>query len=162
MAYVLQGVIASARVLMPCRGYVHGVVAELNQGLCLAPMTRELFDEVKHGDKVHRGFAACRFFPPGFEATLAAWSAVGPVAYVEAEYFAGDGSQFAVVWHDGALTLGPLYRGEDDPPPDRGCSPISQALRRLGAVAGERFDEFDAVGLGLHRDVDGWLRGTQQ
>ncbi|MFI8873066.1 hypothetical protein [Streptomyces sp. NPDC055243] len=41
--------------------------------------------------------------------------------------------------------------------PDR-----SQALRRLGVVAGAGEDEFDAVGLGRHRSVEGWLgRGTR-
>jgi hypothetical protein len=94
-------------------------------------------------------------FPPGFESLLAAWSVVDPVAYVEAEYFGGTGSQFAAVWEDGVLVLGPVLKSEDESPPVQGLSPISQALRRLGASADGHDDDFDAVGLGRHRHVQG-------
>ncbi|MEU9688409.1 hypothetical protein [Amycolatopsis japonica] len=51
---------------------------------------------------------------------------------------------------------GPLQVDEDEPDPADG-SPISQVLRRLGALKGDHFDEFDAMGLGRHRDTDDWL-----
>ncbi|GLY53433.1 hypothetical protein [Lentzea sp. NBRC 102530] len=91
---------------------------------------------------------------PG-EARPAEWSTRGPVALVDAEYFGGVGTQRAEVWDQGHLVLGPLVRGHGDPPPD--VSPISLALRRLGAVRGEHLDEFDAVGLGRHRDTSRWV-----
>jgi len=34
--------------------------------------------------------------------------------------------------------------------------PISRELRRLGAAEGGHLDEFDAVGLGLHRGLGRW------
>jgi len=88
---------------------------------------------------------------------LASWSVVDPVAYVEAEYFGGIGSQFAAVWHGAALVLGPLMLAEDEPRPDAGWSPISQALRHLGVSADGHYDEFDAVHLGRHRDTQDWI-----
>jgi hypothetical protein len=83
-----------------------------------------LFDETRQGGEADQRFAPAQLFPPGFEAVLAAWSAVDPVAYVEAEYFGGIGSQFAAVWRGGTLVLGPLILREDEPRPAPGWSPI--------------------------------------
>lgn len=121
------------------------------------PMTPGLFDEVRQGGEADPRFAPAQLFPPGFEAVLAAWSAVDPVAYVEAEYFGGVGSQFAAVWRGGTLVLGPLILGEDEPRPAAGWSPISQALRHLGVTADGHYDEFDAIRLGRHRHVEDWI-----
>jgi hypothetical protein len=66
------------------------------------------------------------------------------------------GEQRAAVWDDGALALGPLGIGEDQGFPVAG-SPISQALRRLGAVARAGGDEFSAVGLDRHRHSARWV-----
>ncbi|WP_162907626.1 hypothetical protein [Allorhizocola rhizosphaerae] len=51
MSYVLQGVIAPAGALRPCRALVNGVVVDLGQCLGLVPMTPALFDEVRRGDE---------------------------------------------------------------------------------------------------------------
>jgi len=68
------------------------------------------------------------------------------IAYVEAEFFGGAGAQAAVVWEEGRLILGPIV-AEDA---------INQALRLLGVLKREHHDEFDALGLDLHRDTDDW------
>ncbi|WP_340687362.1 hypothetical protein LCL61_14860 [Amycolatopsis coloradensis] len=91
-----------------------------------------------------------------FWTALAECSEHGAVAYVEAEYFGGAGTQSAQVWDGGERVLGPLHLAEGEAAP-AGGSPISQALRRLGVVKGDHFDEFDAVGLGRHRDTRDWL-----
>ncbi len=86
---------------------------------------------------------------------LAARSAHGPLAYVEADFFGGTGSQYTQVWDGGKSALGPLLMNEaDEPPPDG--SPISRALRHLGVVAAGS-DEFDAVGLGRQRETEDWV-----
>ncbi|TGN74781.1 hypothetical protein E5083_21640 [Streptomyces bauhiniae] len=90
------------------------------------------------------------------EAELGAWSALGAVARVEAEYFGGLGEQWATVWEGGEVVLGPLHLPEGEELPAEG-SPISRALRRLGVVAGAGEDEFSAVGLGRHRATEDWL-----
>ncbi|MEU6226178.1 hypothetical protein [Streptomyces sp. NPDC047042] len=117
-------------------------------------MTDELFDAVTVGSAGKTlGFWK---LPGGFDGRLAEWSAAGPVAYVEAEYFGGVGTQRAAVWAEGLLALGPV----DTPARGRlfrSISPISQALRQLGAVRALGEDEFDAVGLARHRDNDGWI-----
>ncbi|GAA2565303.1 hypothetical protein GCM10010435_42520 [Winogradskya consettensis] len=126
MAYVLRAVLGSPAVVTQA-----GEPLPLDQGLALVRIPPDL----RLGDTDNR--------------TLEAWSAAGPIAYVEAEYFAGTGSQFAVVCAGGDLVLGPLVQDEDDPPTHP--TPISQALRHLGAIPGGHFDEFDAVGLGRYR-----------
>ncbi|MFD0419649.1 hypothetical protein [Streptomyces sp. NPDC127108] len=155
MGYELHAVIAEGALL---RGAVREMaaarLAPLGQGLALMPMTDELFDAVTDGGPVSPlGFWR---LPGGFDTHLANWSATGPIAYVEAEYFGGVGEQRAAVWDGGTLALGPLHVGEGQDVPAAG-SPVSRALRRLGAVAGTAEDEFAAVGLGRHRDPEAWL-----
>ncbi|MBK3572930.1 hypothetical protein JHN63_03630 [Streptomyces sp. MBT65] len=153
MTYVLQAVIAGEDLLRSAAQKAPGAhVASLGQGLSLLPMTSEVLDAVPDADAARSlGF---RRLPTGFELKLAEWSAVGPVAYVEAEYFGGAGEQRAVVWADGALAWGPSDQRA------LGISPISQALRRLGATSGPDQDEFTAVGLDRHRHNDGWISAT--
>jgi hypothetical protein len=79
-----------------------------------------------------------------------------PVTYVEAEYVGGVGEQQAAVWDAGTIALGPLHVQEGQPFPPAG-SPISQALRRLGAVASAGEDEFSAVALDRHRHGEAWI-----
>ncbi|RDI33124.1 hypothetical protein [Lentzea flaviverrucosa] len=86
---------------------------------------------------------------------VADWSSRGPVALVDAEHFGGTGSQRTQVRDQGRSVLKPLVREEDDPVPD--VSPISQSLWWLGGVTGEHHDEFEAVGLGRHRDTADWV-----
>ncbi|AGM08477.1 hypothetical protein [Amycolatopsis keratiniphila] len=133
--YCLQAVIvtepARSRLLDAFEG---ARLVSLGQNLSLMPVTETRFDT----------------------GPLAACSAHGAVAYVEAEYFGGAGTQSAQVWERGETVLGPLHVDEDEPDPADG-SPISQALRRLGVLKGDHFDEFDAVGLGRHRYTDDWL-----
>ncbi|MET7347724.1 hypothetical protein [Streptomyces mirabilis] len=155
MGYDLRAVIADGEALrVAARDLPAARLASIGQGLSLMPMTDALFDSVADGSYV--GTLGFWGLPGGFEKTLAAWSAGGPVAYVEAEYFGGVGEQRAAVWNGGSIVLGPLHVEEGQPFPPAG-SPISQALRRLGAVASAGEDEFSAVGLDRHRHGEAWI-----
>lgn len=158
MAYELRAVIAGDAPLRSAAQHVPGARAPtLAQVLALMPMTDEVFDAVTDsGSTEPPGF---RLLPGGFEKTLAEWSAAGPVACVEAEYFGGVGRQRAALWADGPLAAGPW-----DKPRKlrlfRTPSPISHVLRRLGAASGLGEDEFAAVGLDRHRTNDGWISAS--
>ncbi|MFC9502702.1 hypothetical protein [Streptomyces sp. NPDC057002] len=155
MGYDLRAVIADGEALRgAARDLPAARLASIGQGLSLMPMTDALFDSVADGSGV--GTLGFWRFPGGFEKTLAAWSAGGPVAYMEAEYFGGVGEQRAAVWSGGTIVLGPLHMEEGQPFPPVG-SPISQALRRLGVVARAGEDEFSAVGLDRHRHGEAWI-----
>lgn len=155
MGYVLEAVVGAPEVLRPVVGRwpVAGLVT-LGGDLALVPMTDALFDAAGGG----AGGSALGFWrlPAGFERELAGWSADGPVAYVEAEFFGGVGTQRAALWAGGELALGPLSVDEGEPFEPAG-SPISQVLARLGVRREGGLDEFDAAGLGRHRDTAGWL-----
>jgi len=69
------------------------------------------------------------------------------LAYIEAEFFGGAGTQACVVFTDGRQ-VGQLLVSE---------TAINHALHILGVSKGNAYDEFEAVGLGAHRDTDAWL-----
>ncbi|NEA72598.1 hypothetical protein C8250_015340 [Streptomyces sp. So13.3] len=156
--YCLQAVIATESVLRELAGSMtEACIVPLGQHLWLLPMTDALSDAVAvAGTPKLDGF---RKAPAGFDRLLTSCSQTGPVAYIEAEYFGGAGTQSTQVWDGGTIVLGPLSLAEGEPSPTTG-TPISQALRRLGAAKGNHVDEFDAVGLGRHRDTDDWLSPT--
>ena len=155
MGYDLQAIIAREELLRALtQALPEAMVASLEQGLALVPITDAFFDcvtGIPSADDL--GFWR---LPAGFERTLADWSVRGPVAYVEAEFFGGVGWQRAAVWSGGVLALGPLRIEEEEQFAAEG-SPISQALRCLGAIATAEQDEFAAVGLGRHRHRDDWV-----
>lgn len=153
--YRLEAVIAAEPVLRVLAGSVeHARIVPLDERLSLLPMTDALCDAVAlAGAPELDGFWKA---PAGFGRALAGCSVHGPVAYVEAEYFGGVGTQCAQVWDAGAVLLGPLCLGEAEAIPADG-SPISRALRQLGVAKGDRIDEFDAVRLGRHRSTRDWL-----
>jgi hypothetical protein len=156
--YCLEAVIARESVLRELAGSnTEAHIVPLGQHLSLMPMTAALFDAVTvAGARELDGFWKA---PAGFGSTLAACSASGPVAYVEADYFGGTGMQSAQVWDGGKVVLGPLHLPEGQPAPAAG-RPISQALRQLGVAKAGHFDEFDAVKLGRHRETQDWLQAT--
>jgi hypothetical protein len=117
-------------------------------------MTDEFFDAVT--DRAAGRLDGFWRMPAGFDRELASWSTVGPVGYVEAEFFGGVGGQGAALWDAGELVLGPLFVGEDEHFAPQG-SPISQLLARLGVERDGYRDEFDVVGLGRHRETADWL-----
>lgn len=155
MGYDVQAVIADDEVLrIASRELPESAVVRLGQGLSMMPMTDELFDAVTDGSGT--GDLGFWRLPGGFDALLARWSAAGPIAYVEAEHFGGVGRQRAAVWADGSLALGPL----EEPAKQRlsqAVSPVSQALRRLGAHSSPGEDEFESVGLNRHRTNEDWI-----
>ncbi|KOU39606.1 hypothetical protein [Streptomyces sp. WM6378] len=158
--YCLQAVIATESVLRKLAdSATEACIVPLGQHLCLLPMTDALFDAATAaGAPELDGFWKA---PAGFDRLLTACSEAGPVAYVEADYFGGAGTQNAQVWDAGETVLGPLRLADGEPSPTTG-TPISQALRRLGAAKGNHVDEFSAVGLGRHRDTDDWLSPTNR
>jgi hypothetical protein len=154
VGYELQAVIAAERLLRSVSQAVpHARVVGLGQGLALLPMLDDLFDTT--GDRDADTSGCFWKLPHGFADVLARWSAAGPIAYVEADYFGGIGSQCAAVWDGGVLVFGPLHLPVGRPVNASG-TPISQALRRLGVTCHGRDDEFDAVGLGRHRHTEDW------
>lgn len=72
---------------------------------------------------------------------------IGRMAYIEAEFFGGDGTEAHIlVEEDGEVRTA---IAESDA--------INVALKWLGVQSGGKFDEFESVGLGRYRDTEDWL-----
>ena len=71
------------------------------------------------------------------------------MAYIETEYFGGQGSQAAVVYYRGECVYGPHQAP---------IGPISEALGLLGVVANASdHDAFETAGLCRHRSNQDWI-----
>jgi len=144
MGYDIQAIIGIQPVLQAhSASFASAVVAPLARGFALIPITDELLDEIGAAGDSGRFYK----FTPAVTEWLQAISASAPVAYVEADYFGGVGSQGAVVWAHRAQIL----------PPTHGPDAINIALRLLGVSRGTSQDEFEAIGLPRHRGTRGWL-----
>jgi hypothetical protein len=120
-----------------------GVIVPLGQGKGMIPLEdrfRELH-EIPFLPFTDEGKAE---IPESIEVLASQFN--GPVAYVEAEFFGGDGTQASAIWKDRNLIFGPLVK----------VSAINEALQRLGVAKGSRHDEFDALELGNYRDTNDW------
>ncbi|SDS62684.1 hypothetical protein [Actinoplanes derwentensis] len=160
--YYLVAVIAEAGMLRDRVDRMeHGAVAMLRDGMALVPVSQALFEELTGSE--HHGLFSERM-PPAFDRVLAEWSTHGPLAFVQADFFGGDGDQTATVWRDGAPAWGPVHDRRFDGPREQW--PINAALAQLGLrSAGWTYssnptlavDLFDQIGLGMERDMTDWL-----
>lgn len=93
---------------------------------------------------------------------LVAASLSGPIAYIEAEFFGGRGTQSAIAWKDRVVTFGPVHTQTDDGEEEGYTTSnelaINQVLRVFGIESERGRDEFDTVGLGRFRESRDWTR----
>ncbi|MEU1736262.1 hypothetical protein [Streptosporangium sp. NPDC020145] len=117
-------------------------------------MTDEIFNELTDARRESGPFT---LMSPEFTERLRGWSRGGRIAYVEADFWGGNGSQAAALWENGRQSWGPGYASIRVGPPheDR---PINAVLARLGAIGAGALDLFDTVGFGWERDMEGWCR----
>ena len=148
----VRGLIASADLLSDFseKHALHSPVP-LIDGLGLLPLSL---------DDIETRLAPSRTdCPDGFEHLFgelaekcSAASVSGPVLYFETDYFGGYGGQGAVVFDSGTRVFGP--KSGD-------IGPINEALRVLGVrVQSPAIDEFQSVGLHLHRSVEDWFKSS--
>ena len=144
MGYHLRGLLLPASVVPPAD--LHSVI--LPQSLTLIPLPDDVLDALPEASLPVTPTAGFTHLTGPLEVLIGQLSQAGRVAYVEAEYFGGTGSQVAAVW-DGGRVLWGLERGE------RG--PVNHALRLLGVRRTDSHDEFGSVGLDRHRHLEDWL-----
>ena len=135
---------------------------ELPQGYGLLPITSGVSGRLGGGGGV-KPFGDVFWFLSGvIEALARRISLAGAVAYVEAEIFAGTGTQAMVLWCGGEVCLGPVITQVGSLVPELSSSvewAFNQAFRRLGADRGGAVDEFEALGLGRWRRTEDWVVG---
>lgn len=151
MAYWLEALIFPDADLedLP-KPLTHAHRIRISQHLCLVPITKEFRDEIaEYYPAVHSATYKELDLLSGPVIEFArAISRRVPVAYIEAIYSGGYGGQNSIVWKDGKVELGPLTGSTPE------GWPVNRALQFLGVSKGEAADEFEAIGLHLHR----WMR----
>jgi hypothetical protein len=142
---ILEAAVAAANTALE-----HTRAVPIGKGLSIVPITDETFDALRARFPNVEDPSAPEFYKLSGPIMIVArqLSVFGPVAYIETDYFGGTGSQSAMVWSQGEITM---------PPTQSDGGPINRALRLLGVRAGLTQDEFDAVGLGRNRSNDQWL-----
>lgn len=162
MSYHLRGVIArddlARQVAVAFGAEVRAV--PLAEGFALVPYTDQVHDRLlTPADTDAAAFAPFWWLSATAARLLRELSRHGALAYMEAEYFGGVGTQHAIAWRNAATAYGPAST-PDQAPAMRGDTPISRALRILGVPrTGAGRDEFDTLGLGRHRQLEDWLDG---
>jgi hypothetical protein len=126
-------------------------VIDIGAGLGLVPLSDSLLRDIQ---RVWRGPEASvevagvfEFLTPPVENWVRELSKGSDVAYMETEYFGGEGFERSAVFRDSNVVLGPLD----------GAGAVNGALRALGVAAKPDQEEFDAIGLGRHRSLEEWL-----
>lgn len=114
------------------------------------PLLREIQREWHGSEGSTLGAGVFEFLAPPVESWVRALSDGSALAYLETEYFGGEGFERSAVFRDSNVVLGPLD----------GAGAVNQALRALGIAAKPGQEEFDVVGLGRHRSLEEWLSET--
>ncbi|HTE25817.1 hypothetical protein [Flavitalea sp.] len=146
MGYIIKVFVAKHSQLETLSAqYPAAQVVSLSQELGLVPMTEALFDEINLCGLTEDlpGFV---LMTVGAEMQILKLFPVGEIAYVEADYFGGNGSQSAVVWANGRRSE--IYMDKHNA--------INFALKSLGISKKSHGDEFEALNLGRHRDTHDW------
>ena len=145
MGYYLKAIIGKREIIL--KGLEQRLKAvPLFQGYHLFPITNHVMEEL--------GISELNMLEPNHKLSEVIFnlcrslSKNGPVAYVEAEYFGGDGDQGSASFINGQLVLGPTV----------GNGSINQALSLLGVKKEDSKDEFEAISLPKYRDTEKWLR----
>lgn len=153
MTHWISGIIAARPVLEQiASSHALKPPAELHQGLGFLPLDQSNLAALVgaiHADRPDDADdgEAFDYLTPELIQWCAAQSKLGPLAYVETQYFGGEGGQGAALFVDGQIAWGPAN--------DQG-GPINSVLSLMGVAAQGGRDAFDIAGLGRHRMNDGW------
>jgi hypothetical protein len=154
MGHAINGFIATYEALSNAAHSLNAArVCRLGGGFGFLPLT----DEVARLEDPASEFAQFHRLTEPMVAWALAQSHRFPIAYIETDYFGGDGAQASVMWRNGSVDFGPIETVDDHAhrtPLEKGA--INQAVRRLGVQRGNALDEFEALGLGNFRDNEDW------
>jgi hypothetical protein len=114
------------------------------QGFVILPVDTDFIDSVTE-TRPPQSTDSFMLLTDAFQDFLQGLSRLGPVAYIETEYFGGTGGQGAAVYADRRVVMKPEWGGS---------GPINRALKLLGVQRGLLGDRFSALGLGVYRSND--------
>lgn len=156
MSYTLRGVIGPEGAVRSVGETLRLAVVPLEHSWYLMPWTPGAFDALGPSDDVSE-ISGLYYCHSSLVSTLRTASTSAPVAYVEAECWAGQCEHGAVVMEAGEVTWLSKFGAVLPQRPGR-RTPLCEALKRIGVEPVEPLlDEFDFVGLGQKRHTEDWL-----
>ena len=145
MGHYVTGIITIAPVAERLRTDKGLASAELTDGMRMVPLEDDDLDMLATFQG--SGTPGFTHLSQAFIQVLAALSQVGKLVYFETEYFGGMGSQCAVAFDGGSMIPNTLLSGEGS---------INTALKAIGVISSSTMDEFDHIGLSIHRNTADW------
>jgi hypothetical protein len=149
MTHIVTGLIARQGLLAPiAESWLMSSPIGLVQGFELLPLQKNDIDRI-FGSSTRSSIAADfeRLSTELIEGLMNV-STNALILYFETEYFGGDGSQGAALFHEGRVVF--IQTGS--------IGPINRGLALLGVrVATPAIDEFQSIGLDRHRATEDWL-----
>jgi len=123
----------------------------LTQGFAIVPLTDELKDDLDELiGKEQLSYECFEKLSSSVCELITDTQIQYKIAYIETEYFGGEGNQVAIVWENGKVIYGPEST-------DSCKGAINRALRELGVRVVKQQDEFDEMKLGFKRSSDDWF-----
>lgn len=124
----------------------------LSQGFAIFPISDELIEQSMKGVQQFK-YKEFTYLTGKLSDFLLKASKVGPIIYIETDYFGGEGEQSAIAFADGRVVFGPM---KDE------FGPINQALKSIGVKFRVGFhDEFEYVGLANIRSIEDLLNSIE-
>jgi hypothetical protein len=153
--HIVEAIIAKKEITKDIEErFVLAKSIELAQGYAMVPLTDELKDDIDdlvgNENIVHDCFEKLSY---SICEVILDTARSYEVAYIETEYFGGEGGQSAMVWKDGKVVFGPTSSKDTD-------SPINEALKTIGVRVIKKQDEFDEMKLGWNRDTEKWYKSS--
>lgn len=147
MGYTLKAYIGKEENLNPIlEKYSESKKVNLSGGISMIPMTDELFDEINEM-KSSSGISTFEFLTENIENKTIQIVENREIAYVESEFFGGQGGHIGIIWKNGKRD----FLTESDK------SSMNKILKRLGVNRTLLKDEFENVGLDKNRHTEDWI-----
>jgi hypothetical protein len=126
--------------------YSESQKVDLNSGIFMIPMTDELFDEINEM-KHSSGISTFEFLTENIEQEIIQVIRNRELAYVESEFFGGQGGHIGIIWRNGKRD----FLAESDK------NSMNKILKKLGVNRTLLKDEFEIVGLSKNRHTEDWI-----
>jgi len=124
MGYTLKAYLGKEENLNPIlEKYSESKKVNLNGGISMIPMTDELFDEINEM-KSSSGISTFEFLTENIENKTIQIIENREVAYVESEFFGGQGGHIGIIWRNGKRDF--LTKSDK--------SSMNKILKRLGVM----------------------------
>ena len=146
MGYYLSAFIGKSRdISCICDSYNKAKLVSLSQDVSLIPLTEDLFDQINELDTAE-SIGSFAYLTVTIELNILKAIEDKSLAYVEVEYFGGEGGQVGIIWKEGKRNVELSY----------GPEVVNIILRAFGVVAERNKDEFDTLSFGRYRHTQDW------